>query len=742
MAGANSNSFQHALVVKDLAALAIVHIAELDFGVVCWVISANAAFTLTGTPNSPPDGVNVVAPVVQAAVGKPGAAWEKGTGGGGSSGLDGVTLAQLATITGNDASSIEYVFDTKTFYRWFPADATPPNGFTVVAAPGGNWKLEGSIVYLAPLGGGADDWPRVIFFANALAYKGAVQMLSGSGPFLCKSVTQIASGAWIIGGPGVTVISSLTPTGGPGGFANSVFYSDKTNGNATTLSATPTIGKTTIQTLANFAAGTTVVVSRSGLVGQSFIVLGSSGGGPFTLALDDTVEYSFQAGDPVTAVTRPSDILIDSNNMVVTGTGDRCVEFVCAQRCTVKNLIVSRSSGSFTSIVCSFDVAGRDNIFERVNVDGGGVSAACIAMESGVREKIVSCRAAFSGQLSTNLGIIAISSAYGLISDCEIQNCGSGLFLAYSDPTDVDACRHMQIANIQSENNSNYGVVQAGGTNNQYVNISADSNSLSGVAFDVSGFGQAPTATLANVNCAANAGPHGGFYMAGAGGRVGVSGLVCDGNTGAGIQMFGDGSILTVDDYRATDNAGGPWAIDIGAGACTLSITDGYVRKTTNAGVLQGAPSSDTCYVALNDYTAELVSGAGVTALVDFQCSGTLVHRGCRLKGAVQYGVFAAHAPKTPHIIDGGSNAFAAATVAAYQFDASTLANFGSFTANGVTPVPVTGIFRADQAITISFQSLGGTQGAQPVISAKAANSFSSKATAGDTSLYNWATAP
>jgi hypothetical protein len=279
--------------------------------------------------------------------------------------------------------------------------------------------------------------------------------------------------------------------------------------------------------------------------------------------------------------------------------------------------------------------------------------------------------------------------------------------------------------------------LQSGGFGNEYTNVEGASNGESGFAFDVSTFGQAPSATLVNVTANDNAGAHGGVYLAGAGASVDVKGLTAERNVGAGIDILGAAAVCLVEGFRPTDNQGGAWVVEAAAGSAQLKIANAYARKTVAAGILQGQLQSATCVVSVVDYTAEFVAGAGITALADIQAAGTFIFRGCRTKGVLGFGVVAAAGVASKVIQDGSANDFTSATTP-YFFDASALVNFGTFLANGVTPVVVPGAFLADQTIAISFQTLGGVQGAQPTITAKAANSFSVTATAGDLSLYDW----
>lgn len=66
--------------------------------------------------------------------------------------------------------------------------------------------------------------------------------------------------------------------------------------------------------------------------------------------------------------------------------------------------------------------------------------------------------------------------------------------------------------------------------------------------------------------------------------------------------------------------------------------------------------------------------------------------------------------------------------------------NAGTFVANGATPVDISRIATSiNDVIIISLNTIGGTVGAQPVVTSVTADTgFSVTATAGDTSTYNY----
>lgn len=64
----------------------------------------------------------------------------------------------------------------------------------------------------------------------------------------------------------------------------------------------------------------------------------------------------------------------------------------------------------------------------------------------------------------------------------------------------------------------------------------------------------------------------------------------------------------------------------------------------------------------------------------------------------------------------------------------------GTVTLNGATPVAVaTTAFTTNSGVILTWKTLGGSQGAQPIVSSRTAGTgFSVQGTAGDTSIYIW----
>jgi hypothetical protein len=80
------------------------------------------------------------------------------------------------------------------------------NGVAIDLANGTHIR-QGGLVYVRPIGTGADDWPSLVALINANAYKYPVVMLPGTGgeAYQCLSDQQLAAGAMIIGTNGTVV---------------------------------------------------------------------------------------------------------------------------------------------------------------------------------------------------------------------------------------------------------------------------------------------------------------------------------------------------------------------------------------------------------------------------------------------------------------------------------------------------------------------------------------------------------
>jgi hypothetical protein len=594
-----------------------------------------------------------------------------------------------------------------------------------------------AIVPMKARGGGADDWPSVIGQANAIAGAGAVQLLPGNGAFKCATVVAMLSGATILGAPDVEIVSTLTPTGGPGGFAESVFFANvATAGLTTTLAVQPAIGAYSLSVVDDLVAvGDTILVGNAvDNVAQVFKVLAKSGAGPYALRLDDAVAFVFAAGKTVQSVVTPKEIRIEGRGMRVTGSGDRAVELAASERCVVRDLRVTRDAGVFEAFGASFDVGGRDNLFDGIEVDGANDSAGLptsvgIALESNVRSILRRSRVTYVGTGGANTGIYIATCSRARVHDVFVGTSTRGLYLAESSGADLQGCTGCVVTSSAFAGNVAAGVLASGGTGHRFVAV-APSGTTAGPGFDIATGNEGAPKDVLLVACTSNDNAAAGVKVSGVGADVVATALVAHRNGTWGIDQQSDGQ-MQVCGFDSTDCVSGPWSNLDG----TLEITRGHVRMSLNGFVVGAIAGVGT--VELRGYTLELVgSPTGTKALADVQAAGKLRLQGVRTIGAVTFGVYAAHAVACKVVR--GDDVDLSSCGTPFNIDATARANFGTFTANGATGVAVAGFFAADQPIAISCNTPAGTQGAQPFVTVKAANAFTVKATSLDTSLYDW----
>jgi hypothetical protein len=579
-----------------------------------------------------------------------------------------------------------------------------------------------TIAYLAPLSS-TDNAPRVQAAAIAAGYAGKVVMLSGTWQWDTVCDLSNASGVTIEAqGPGTRIVSSLPP--GPGA-SQCVFYAIAIAlGPATTIATQPALGTRTLVCVDDvFSVGDWIRVVGATSVGQTFRILSKTGA---TLTLDDVVEFTFAVGKTVTAVQTPHDIRLFGNGAVITGTGDRAFEISAAQRCRVTGWRVTNESGFFTSIVCSFDIAGRDNIFDDMEVDGDGIAFGGLALENQVRSGIFRSRVRRVGSNGQGGGVLVSASRQFHVAHVDATASYLGISLGPSSVDDTEACRNGAVVDCSALDSTTSGLIVYGGAGIDIERFNGSRSGGTGAAFVVWDGVACVGAKLTDITVSdcGNAG-----LGVEAGGHLIAHGLTADRCAQYGINVNGAGANVHVVGYESRDGAG-PWAITADS---SLSIAQAYTATTTDnfwSAVLTAGK------VSLDEYVGEKVgSHTGVKVLVGVSGVATLSLRRVRTIGAIDIGVGTA---AVACLIRRGDDVDLSSCLTPWSIDAASRANFGQVALTGSTPVAVAGYFLADDPVALSFRTLGGTQGAQPVLTAKAANSFSVKGTSGDTSTYDW----
>lgn len=247
------------------------------------------------------------------------------------------------------------------------------------------WQEPFIVAPIAALGGGLDDWPRLISLLNSLAYRGRVELLPVNGPFQCKSKHATASGAWLRGRSGVEIVASLGVTLD---VFNAPFNANVAVTSATTLNVQNSIGTNTIRVdsllAGGIAPGAQIEVSTAdGLRALIYTVEAVSGAGPFDLVLDRITLMTWPATSPVSLLaSAPSDIILEGGGAVISGVCDRFIELAGAQRCVVDHWDLVSPATAHNDLMASFDIAGRGNRGTRIRAFGGGGRTLGIAQES------------------------------------------------------------------------------------------------------------------------------------------------------------------------------------------------------------------------------------------------------------------------------------------------------------------------------------------------------------------------
>jgi hypothetical protein len=734
---ANANTFPHVIQAKDIPDLASIHVAELDFGAICFVISVDADFTLTPHPSTPPDGVNVVSPVPQAAVGKPGAAWQKGGGGGGGTEfLEGTTLAALAFTTGSDGNSVVYVFDTHAFYRWNPGGSATPDGWTVVSAPGGQWLLQGATIALSPLGGGSDDWVRLFGSggaAQAMSYKGEIVFLPG--PWTCSSKQIVPSGTTILGSAGVKILSTLAPSGD--GFSADPFYAVATTfGASNVLASNAVIGLATLSlaTIAGISAGSMITASVSAAnFAQSFIVQSISGTGPFTVNLDRPVLYPFESSSAnnrlasVYAANFPRDIQISGGGMTISGTGDRAIEIAGGWDCLVEDVHVV--SGGFVGFAMAFDVGSFRCGFRRCTVNGAQSVIVCMALEANEASFMEDCNVIYSGSISFETGFYCYSSRACTLSRCRASNCEVGAQLDWDGGTAAGFSPSENCRLIDSDfyRNSSHGVHVQSGSNWVIESVSCNNNFGSGIYVENDPTNNPPTVATGTkiIGCQTNGNAVDGVTIVGAVDTE-ITSLTANQNSGYGLNTTGNvivtnivsrecvtgginvsvGGSLIMSEYDVSSDLNGFWiGITLNGTIADPQIADGVITMQgtgTKIGISHATGSS-------YDRISNSRTVGGTFGYVN-NTAGSGMYRGA--------------------LVD-----FSSATTP-FSFSGAQ-PSWGTVVLNGATPVSFPfARANAGSIVNLTYMTAGGAPNHAPSFTIVPGTGISVTGTAGDTSTY------
>ena len=643
--------------------------------------------------------------------------------------VEGSLAAAAVSGTGSTRATINFNAGTFLSLSTYPS-VTPIPGTTVVDVKN----------HCGAIGDGiADDTAAIQYAVTTFAGTG-IDVFFGAGIFLVSTpiLFPVNAPLHVRGTRGVSVLkSTITPSGGPGGSTQTVFYSAaQIIGVASTLAATPTLRSRSLSSNASFAEGTIVIVQTTGNVGQQFTIAAPpSGGGPFTLTTDDPVLSSFVSGNTIAAYNVPTGIWIEG--LTFSGTGDRAIELGAALNCLVTDCEAVPTYGAFTSIVMSFDIAGRRNTHDTIDINQGGGANGGVALESN----------SFSTQRDIKVNAVAGSgSAVGIFwptpMACEGFNltaiaCPIGMQVSQSDNTDTVGPIDGSIVGLTVlDSTTSSGIVHESGQNFSYANVKTDGNANDGMTILPSSSTPADGITITNYGAAVNAGI--GLNVNGSACRVFASNVTTQGNGGGGLSAAGNGYVVEVDGFQSTDDVGGPWQSPSGTGV-TLSIRRARVRNVSLNGFWTPDPAC-TGSISLDDYVAEYVSGTGVKAVID--CSGafTLYMRNVKTIGALTFGVFAGNGVAVVVRDQGGNNLESCGTP--FTYDGTSRPSRGSLVAAGSGSAQSVAFpdLTSNDRVYLQRTVAGGTPGTgQPLVIPTVGVGWTETFAATDTSTYEHA---
>jgi hypothetical protein len=235
------------------------------------------------------------------------------------------------------------------------------------------------------------------------------------------------------------------------------------------------------------AIGTYIAVIRNlpgGFRQATYQVLGISGSGPYTVQLDHSIHYAFQAGDSINIMSAPVlDICIEGNGMTMAGTGSRYIELVhSAVNCYVCDINFSSSEGYVSERLMSFDEAAYNCHAQGLIGDGGSTATTGYSFEGAENCSYEECRAT----RCLNAGFLFQDAVYcDLINNNSYSN-GSGA--AFISASNVEGSNFNQICGGDYSGNNAGIVIDKGSSQNCIVDASVCLNTTGGVQLTTGSF--------------------------------------------------------------------------------------------------------------------------------------------------------------------------------------------------------------------------------------------------------------
>jgi hypothetical protein len=417
------------------------------------------------------------------------------------------TAANLAAAAGPapTAPQATYVGEFDAIYIWHPADVTAVDNFRVIGHTGGvagTWILDGNVITLSPLGGGANDWVRVENACAAMAYFGEVWLAAGA--WVCNAVLAngIANGTVLRGNPGVNVAVTL-PQSAPVDFSNCPFFNDGDRDLALTtitVGGNPQDTTVTVASTVGIAIGSRILIEQLNAYWKQRSVKNIVGN---VLTLDRPLTRPFTNGSVVSVTTTTRDIKIYGGGMTVTGTGVEPVEFVTARDCYLSD-IHFKATGAGWQFGPGFDVGSRDCVMERITMDCANLSnTAFLVAFGGENIDLDDCD-------GYNAGPAGAAACVYLESCDDIHvdggffsgSSGTGAILTRVNVADTIGCRGITLSNATFDKATAAGISVDIGDGNNFVACNTSFNQ-SGVTYSTNATNNATLGGAARGNTVA-----------------------------------------------------------------------------------------------------------------------------------------------------------------------------------------------------------------------------------------------
>lgn len=604
------------------------------------------------------------------------------------------------------------------------------------------WGDTEQAITVSPRGGGADDWASIFGSGGAadVAVSAGKPLVFMAGAYVCASVQQLRRHLTVICSPGVSIVSSLAPSGG--GHLNSVFSYDQFTDpldDSAVLDVAGVAGAITIDvtglmgTTAALLVGAEIAIqdlTATNQVAAYTVVAVTGSAAPYTLTLDRPLKFAFADASPVIRYLRAKNIRLIGNGATISGTGDRAISLVSAWDCLVEGFVVDAHQLD-TEYACSLDTGSYQSQFRRMHVTSGAATAIAIEACEGCAVYDSYATVGTASGDATNAAFM-VQAGY----DCIFENChasgrtgasGAGLLVGFV--SDTVASHNIKIIGGSFMKNL-HGIDVSGSSQDvDIIGANCSYNSQHGIRVVKQSASLLPGRVRIFGGTIRGNGYEGCNFDGVLGCRmVGVY-TEENGTSGhAGAFITANGAELFVSDCDFTESVATPGCKITGADSVAIENTR---IRSTNTGFWYGVWVSSTGKVSLRGVRFNIANGNGTCALMNG--AGVLYIADCINDGAaIANGVQASAGS-----VRRGPNSSLKNTTTPYAYSGTGHGSVGTVTLNGASAVDYTfADVAATDTVRLTLATVGGTQGPVPSYTITAGTKVSVTGTAADTSIY------